>query len=340
MSERIASDLSPSSHSLFRFALLALCVSLLGRGAVPCWKQGLLLNLGNCLLVRALSEQSGRLLDRAGEVLRGAERVRGPTSGTSRSLCRLYWEVEEFDDMALALAEGLTSVPKDPMLLYRAGEFYWATGRVELAVDAWRRAGAAPLFFGQAAEAVSVGDVDQALSKLDIAIRIEPWVSDAYYLQARILEGQGHWAAALDKYAQAVRNATFVWQTVSSDVLLSRAYVGLGYATYRTSGGLDEAVSALEKALEINPAEDWAYLRLCDVYGLAGETARALEWCNEAVWRMRDDHWPYYSRGRALAHAGEYERAARDFEVALALRPSYGPAQRELQRMLQHLSGE
>lgn len=292
--------------------------------------QNAVTNFANLIVLNSQRSGSDSELRLAHPALEWAVNVNPASVSILRSLALVCEALEDQACWESWLLKELQISPGNVLAEYRLGALYDSTNRRNKAIAMWRQAEAAPFFFYRALLEQSQGKTEQALDDLDIAIQTAPNVSDAYYLRATIYELRADWRNARLDYEKAVQNQNFTWR--NDEVWLARAYIGLGYTTYQDTKNLDPAVSALYSAIEIDPNEGWSYIRLCDIYRLAGQPITASKWCDKAVQRMPDQQWSFFSRGRAYMQLGEYELAARDFEMTLAIAPTYAPAKVELER--------
>jgi len=321
------------------WVLAAALVSFLGGGLAVRAVQAGFMNAGSIALVRAVNHSERQGLSQAVGIFRNVPRGE-KNSAVQRHLAFTCMTLHDWACARSAAEKGIALAPDDVLVNFYLGHLYAFAGELDSAVIVWRRAGAAPYFFHQGRYALTQGNIQKAIQHLKVASSIEPKISDAFYLLGRIQEEQGKWQEARENYAQAIANNHFVWHQVADVVMLARAYVGWGYTEYQTTRDLERATLLLKAATVLNPDEAWAFIRLCDVYRLAGDVAKALPMCNQAVQIMPNQPWSFFARARVFMLAGQYQQAKQDLETALAIDTSFQPAREALTQVLENLSGK
>ncbi len=317
---------------LASFCLLPL---LAGRGIT-----GVRLNRNNAKLLSALQRPGEAQLQAVAEDFAALKHGALDDERVARQLAFLCVQGQSVACDAALLPEREGSAFAGPLLSFWLGKAYALRGDMPAALALWQRAGAASYFFHQARIDVEQGDVEQAVANLDVVVKLEPLASDAFYLKGWILERQGRWRESNANYAQAIANGTFLWADMAESARLAQAYIGFGFTEYQATHDLTRATAALERASILNPQDPWAFIRLCDVYRLAGDAPRALEACDEAVRLMPDQLWALFSRARAWVLAEQYEPAITDLKSVLELDPTYMPARELLAEIMKRRSSE
>jgi tetratricopeptide (TPR) repeat protein len=97
------------------------------------------------------------------------------------------------------------------------------------------------------------------------------------------------------------------------------------------AGRLQDAISATEEALQLNPALMQAHVNLIILYGRAGNLKKAEEHYQEAL-KLNPEKYPdaYYNYGVLLLKESRFEEAQAAFTKALQIRPSYAEAHNDM----------
>jgi tetratricopeptide (TPR) repeat protein len=87
-----------------------------------------------------------------------------------------------------------------------------------------------------------------------------------------------------------------------------------------------EAVSYLDRAIELDSTRTEAYLVLTGALQESGDSARALQVAADAVRRNQQDPMAWYNLGLLRMKQQQYDSASKAFKRAVALKPNYGEA--------------
>lgn len=139
--------------------------------------------------------------------------------------------------------------PLYPPAYYNRGRVYGLQKKYDQAVTDLRKSfELAPFFFGYRANG-NIGliyhqqrEYDKALEAFAAAISFDDSKADTYYLRGETYAAMGNYEAAISDYEAAISRFSKYHQ----------AYQSLGYARYKT-GQFDQALAALDKALELSP---------------------------------------------------------------------------------------
>ena len=152
------------------------------------------------------------------------------------------------------------------------------------------------------------------------AIKLNPKLSQAHQILGGALNSIGH----IDEAIEAIREA------VRLDPSNADAHSSLARAYWLGKGLIDEGITELEHAVEINPLAGYAYLQLGLLYTLRGNYERAEAACQKAV----DLQSQYISGKEGLQVVGAYARLG----YVYYYQGRYDDAIREYQRELEFLS--
>jgi 4-amino-4-deoxy-L-arabinose transferase-like glycosyltransferase len=88
------------------------------------------------------------------------------------------------------------------------------------------------------------------------------------------------------------------------------------------NGSADDAVVFFRQALDHDPDSQRAHTRLAEILFDQKKIDLAIEHYDQAI-RISEHHWLFHRRGIAYRLKGEFLRAMKDFDAALALKPDY-----------------
>ena len=112
----------------------------------------------------------------------------------------------------------------------------------------------------------------------------------------------------------------------------SRIVLNRGIIRY-AMGDRAGALGDFQNAIEYDPSMGDAYLTQAQVLVADGRPADALAAINQGIaLGAKNLHVAYYSRGEIEEDAGRLDQAYRDYRRALAIKPDYVPALRQLER--------
>lgn len=112
----------------------------------------------------------------------------------------------------------------------------------------------------------------------------------------------------------------------------AETFVNRGIIRY-DMGDQKGALNDFDIALEYNPSMGDAYLNQALVLVSEKRPTEAMAAINKGIALGATSlQVAYYSRGEIEDDAGHYAQAYRDYRQALAIKPDYGPAQRQLER--------
>ena len=124
----------------------------------------------------------------------------------------------------------------------------------------------------QAEKLLRAGSVDDALTAIDEALKVNPADSDAHALRAVIQIAKNDKTAALESAAKAT----------AADDANYRAWLALSYAQ-QAAFDLQAAVKSARKASSLQPGSSLAHARVAELYLSLGDTRRAEEAARAAI---------------------------------------------------------
>jgi len=211
---------------------------------------------------------------------------------------------------------------------------------------------------------------EEALEWYRRAMRLEPHRGDPWYYVGLAFEGMGQWEEALAAYERAVAIGSFAGVHRSSPYYR----IGLIYQRRLEPRQLDAALAAYEaaikandfsnrweaanchfdrgvtlvskgahpseyipefqKAIELNPWHEWAYVRLGVAYYAWDRDAIAAEAeLRQALTLSPRNKWAYYHLGEIYRQEGRMNDARAMYEKALEIDPEFGVARRQLEKL-------
>ena len=144
---------------------------------------------------------------------------------------------------------------------------------------------------------------------------IEKAIADAY-----ILQRGGKIAAAIEKWRSIANVAEG-----NDNRLASRGLVSVGYL-YLIRGTAEQALSALNKAIDLRPDYVEAYNNRGAAKNLLGKHQEALANYDKVIQLKPDYAEAYSNRGVTKSLLGKYQDAIADYNEAIRLKPDYAQA--------------
>lgn len=160
--------------------------------------------------------------------------------------------------------------------------------------------------------------LDEALTAVDKALETDPAFEGANLLKGKILEERGEIEPSLEYYDLEASLATS--PEVQRDALLAMAVV------YEKLERFEDAVTALQRLVEVAPDHVGAYKELSDLYLRLGDEERAKAMMEEVAALGAQDPRLLYNLGAERFNAAEFEEAAEYFEQAVEIDPEFRDA--------------
>jgi tetratricopeptide (TPR) repeat protein len=175
---------------------------------------------------------------------------------------------------------------------------------------------------------LQAGQLDEAISQFQEAIRLEPNDAEAYYNLGNALGKKGQADAAINQYQEAIRLKPNY----------AEARYNLGNALFR-KGQIDEAISQFQEAIRLKPDLAEAHYNLGAALHRKGQTDEAISQFQEAIRLKPDFADAHYSLGTILGMKGQIDEAIGQFREAIRLKPDFVEAQQNLVRALEMKNG-
>jgi tetratricopeptide (TPR) repeat protein len=201
------------------------------------------------------------------------------------------------------------------------GLSYYELGQTEEALNQWFAA--EPKFAARALvhKALSANRANEPLSaKLhaETALRLDPFLGEAYLELGRAQATQDKWEIALVNYERAARLITDKYK-------LSSLYRSMA-TLYSHTGDRESAVAILEKAISVTPDVYLGYLQLASAYWDMGRTDDAIATLETAISLEPRNVQAYLSMGDLYRDLDLLEEALRWYQQAKQIDPNSGRA--------------
>ena len=203
-------------------------------------------------------------------------------------------------------------------------------GQLEEAVSCYQKAlrinpNLAGVYNNMGAGLQGLGRMEEALSSFEMAVKIRPDYVEAFNNMGNLLQQMGRIDEAVSCYQEVLELKPN----------LSEAHNNLGNA-YLRRGQIAEAISCYQKALELKPDNAQAYCNLGNVYQVQGRIDQAIFCYEKAVKLSPDNPEAYNNMGAALKHCGRLEESVSCHRKALELAPGSAVAHNNLGSAYKH----
>jgi tetratricopeptide (TPR) repeat protein len=169
---------------------------------------------------------------------------------------------------------------------------------------------------------MEAGKVQEAIGRLEHALRINPDYAVAHNSLGAALWQAGRTEEAIGHFEQALR--------INPDH--AGAHYNLGYALQQT-GRLQDAIVHYEQALQISPNFANAHYELGNAFFQEGKIGDAIGHYQQAL-RIEPDYADaHYNLGVALEQAGKIKEAIGHYKQALRINPDFTLARTALERL-------
>jgi tetratricopeptide (TPR) repeat protein len=219
-----------------------------------------------------------------------------------------YWR-----DTVTLLEHALAVAPDAPEMHWGLGRELQRQGRVDEAIEHFRRAVAIRPQYPDADIDLGValwtqGRTEEAVSHYERALRAAPENAGGHNVLGMALQAQGKVAAAIEHYREAVRLRPGY----------PEAHTNLGIALHGT-GRLDEAALHYGEALRLDPERVEARINLAHMLAASGKLDEAIVLYRTALDTDRDNAAVNLALARALQASGRHADAIGYFQRAQAL---------------------
>jgi tetratricopeptide (TPR) repeat protein len=159
------------------------------------------------------------------------------------------------------------------------------------------------------------GDKEKALADVEELAGLRPDNADIRGELARLHTENGDNAKALDDYSAIIK----------MDPKDAAGYYNRGTFYLDSLFDYDKAISDISEGLKLNPRPD-AYGARAVAYLGKGDTAKALDDCNDAIKAFPDSYEVFLARGVVYTITGDNDKAMADFNQAIKINPGYPEA--------------
>lgn len=180
----------------------------------------------------------------------------------------VYLDLKEYDKAIADYTGTIELEPLFPYPYYNRGRTYLLLKQYDQAIaDLQHATQLLPSEFGYRANGNigliyhRQGKYDQALEAFTAAVSFDDSKADTYFLRGETYTAMSNYEAAINDYEAAI----------SRFAKYDQAYQSLGYARYKI-GQFDQALEALDKALELSPATPTPYFYRMLVYLATDQT--------------------------------------------------------------------
>ncbi|MFC1864332.1 fused MFS/spermidine synthase [Chloroflexota bacterium] len=156
----------------------------------------------------------------------------------------------------------------------------------------------------------SEGELKEAVAEYDEAIRLNPYLAEAYYNRGNTYQKMGQFQRALNDYDEAIR----------LDPQDNTAYNNRGN-TYTGLGQFQRAIQDFDQAIDLNSQNTEVYNNRGIAYANLGQFQRAIQDFNQAIRLNPQNVTVYFNRGRAYGKLGQFQPAIQDFNEVIRLNP-------------------
>ncbi len=156
----------------------------------------------------------------------------------------------------------------------------------------------------------ALGEYQKAIADYDMAIQIDPQLSEAYNNRGNTYSDLGEYQKAIADYDMAIQ----------LNPQLGEAYYNRGN-TYYALGEYQKAIADYDMAIQIDPQDAEAYANRGNPYYALGEYQKAIADYDMAIQIDPQDFLTYNNRGSTYSVLGEYQKAIADFDMAIQIDP-------------------
>jgi tetratricopeptide (TPR) repeat protein len=176
--------------------------------------------------------------------------------------------------------------------------------------------GSVELMYSEAVVLMNLGRLNKALEVLDALGKLEPWSAEVHLHKGSILSQLRNYRRAIEHYRKALDLA----EEGHDEILLDIAF------EHESLNQLEEAVSHLKRALEVNPENEGVLHELAHCWERMGADQVAV-----AFFRQFTNEHPYsfvawYNLGNALSRLDRLDESNEAIDLCLAINDSFTSA--------------
>lgn len=214
---------------------------------------------------------------------------------------------QDYTTAEQALAQAAERCPEDRLVQWYLGQLYLATGRRELAVQAWRDAQAEEFFLHAGEVNYRAGQHAEARAHYELYLELVP--GDAFALRriGETYQAEDHLGLALEYYQAAL----------AADPSQHRAYYQIA-SVYRLQGEWERAAEFYQQAIACAPGELMYYLAIAQTYDQMGQLDDSATWYARARQIAPDSELPYLYYGVSLLNQRRVDEALEQLALASA----------------------
>lgn len=170
-------------------------------------------------------------------------------------------------------------------------------------------------YFNRALAETKNGNLDAALLRYTVAIRLKPKFAHAYNNRGLVLRKMGRYRAAISNYDTAIKMAPGY----------ANAYNNRGYAK-RKLGLYEAALHDYDKAIALKATHSSAWLNRGFAHAKLGQHEAAVRDFSTSIKLRPANALAFYNRALARMKLGQMKLAKEDFDQAIAFHASYAKA--------------
>ena len=160
------------------------------------------------------------------------------------------------------------------------------------------------------------GKVDEAISAFKQAALLDETLADAHAYLGMLYGIRGNWKDAIQAFQDAME----------ADPTYVEVYIELGEAYLNTLGSIDQAISPLEKAVQLHPHDERARRLLGTAYLRMNRIDEAKHELQKALELNPSDADAIYNLGLAFFRQGKFQAASLRFKQLLEHNPLHAQA--------------
>jgi tetratricopeptide (TPR) repeat protein len=209
----------------------------------------------------------------------------------------------------------------DLLVRYFLGLSYYELGQTQQALEQWSMAESKPIARALTNRAMLANRLNDHLSAelhAEAALKLDPFLGEAYLELGRAHAVREDWDAALVNYETAV-------ELITDKYVLSSLYRAMG-TLYGQISDVNSAIHIYEKAVKLTPDSYFGYLQLADAYQSANRFEDAVTELEKAISLDPRNILAYLRVGDIYRDTNRLEQAVDWYERAKSVDPASGRA--------------